>query len=386
MTRVVLMKANLFKLGGLEKYTLRLAKRFSERGCQVTILTTGQESKDTSKAATLPLDVVFLPCKQFFSFGKLRKFDLECQNWLKKHPHEIVFGTDRHSQQTHYRAGNGVHAEYLSKRREAESSLKTLSFPFNPLHRTILQYEKQTYGNPHTRTIFTNSQMVKNEVLKHYQTDEQRIKVIHNGVEWQEMTQDFDSWESNRASLIDELRLGIRDFQLLFIGNGYRRKGLQHLLKALSCIDHPFHLSVLGKDKEAKEFQKMSRELGLEKKVTFLGQRCDIRKFYQLADAVAIPSLYDPFANVTIEAIAMGVPVITSKYNGASEIITSINGQIVEELLETPSLVNALKKAFECPKKPSCATKIRDSVKHLEFNSQLDKMITQTLNTASHAC
>lgn len=382
MTSVALLKSNLFKLGGLEKYTLRLAKRFAERGCDVTILTTGPLSEeDKAKAAAYPFQIVPIVPIKSFGFAKLRHYDRNCQSWLKAHPHQIVFGTDRHSYQSHYRAGNGVHAEYLAKRIQSESFLKRLSFSINPLHRTILAFEKLTYESPLTETIFTNSYMVKQEILNHYRTPEAKIKVIHNGVEWEEMTHDFNQWSNQRELLQQELDLDASTFQFLFIGNGYQRKGLQYLLEGLSQLkDRNFHLSVLGKDKEIHRFKHLSQKLNLDKHVTFFGQRNDVRKFYQLADAVVIPSIYDPFANVTVEAIAMGVYVVSSKFNGASEVITDTNGCIINQLCAPDSVAEALQIALNHKKNDDSSFQIRNTIKYLEFNHQLDLMISHTLN------
>lgn len=381
MTSITLLKSNLFKLGGLEKYTLRLAKRFAERGCNVTILTTGPLSEeDKAKAAGYPFQIIPFKPGHFLSFSKLSEFDKNCQKWLTQNPQQIIFGTDRHSLQTHYRAGNGVHAEYLAKRKLTEPFLKRLSFALNPLHRTILSYEKLTYESPVTKTIFTNSHMVKNEILNHYNTSESKVAVIHNGVEWEEMHKDFADLSSQRATFSAELNLDPEYFQFLFIGNGYQRKGLHILLEGLSQLkNRNFHLSVIGKDKEANRFKQLSKSFGLEKHVTFFGQRNDVRRFYQLADAVVIPSIYDPFANVTVEAMAMGVYAVSSTSNGASEVISDVNGCLIKDLASKDAVIEALEKALNHRKTQDSSLQIRNSIRYLEFNHQLDLMVSHTL-------
>ena len=160
-------------------------------------------------------------------------------------------------------------------------------FSLNPLHRLILKLEKQAFENPDLKLLFTNSHMVRNEILEHYQVDPNKIRVIHNGVEWNEMQSDFDSWESNRLKLARKRGLNLNRYQFLFIGHNYRRKGLAKLLKALSLLfNRDFDLSVVGAEKHLKEFQQLTIQLKLQNHVHFFGPQKDTRSFYQIADAL----------------------------------------------------------------------------------------------------
>lgn len=382
MKKVCLLRSNLSHVGGIEKYTLRLAKGFVEKGCEVTILTTGDVS-------TLPA-----PCSNFhmttlgklssIGFLRIRQFDQLCKRWLKDHSDiEVVFGMDRNSYQTHIRAGNGVHAAYLKRRLQYESSLKKLSFRFNPLHQMILHYERLSFENPQLIKLFTNSHMVRREVLEHYKIDEQKVQVLHNRVEWHEMQKPFEEWERKREENRVAFGLSRDSFHFLFIGNGYRRKGLEVLLRSLSTLrEYDFQLSVIGKDKtqEIRYFDVLTEQLGLKEKVKFFGVRKDVISFYQVADALVIPSFYDPFANVTVEALAMGLFVVSSSSNGGSEILSSSNGIVVENIFDIGSLVFALKEAMRYPKTSGRSLTIRNSVKHLDFSLCQLKDITLTQN------
>jgi UDP-glucose:(heptosyl)LPS alpha-1,3-glucosyltransferase len=84
-----------------------------------------------------------------------------------------------------------------------------------------------------------------------------------------------------------------------------------------------------------------------------------------------IPSFYDPFANVTIEALAMGLFVLSSKQNGGHEILTQENGKLIEDLLDLETMIDALKIAMQKKKTGKSSQLIRDSVKHLDFSNQM---------------
>jgi UDP-glucose:(heptosyl)LPS alpha-1,3-glucosyltransferase len=354
---VVLLKTQAKNQGGLEKTAARIGQAFVERGHQVAWLTT-----DALKPSRMP------------SFIRLKQFDRFTKTWLEEHPADIVFGFDRTTHQTHLRAGNGVHAAYLQSRIALEGKLKYYSCLINPLHRTILSIEKQAFESPLLQKIFTNSHMVKKQILDRYNVDAEKIQVIHNGVEWHEMQKDFDLWPEKKILHAQKLGVQPKHFHLLFIGHGYKRKGLDQLLAALAQLaPKEVHLSVIGSDKHIERYRAKAQTLGLS--ATFWGPRKDVQAFYQLADALVIPSFYDPFANVTVEALAMGLNVISSKHNGGHEILTSETGHVIEDLSSVDSLVEALQMALHRPKTVFSAALQRRSVKHLDFSIQLSTLI-----------
>ncbi|MCH9627084.1 MAG: D-inositol-3-phosphate glycosyltransferase [Chlamydiales bacterium] len=357
MTSVVLLKSRLSHRGGLEKYTRRLAEAFEKKGCAVTILTTGEPSSWNS------IEVISLAPTSKFSLYHLRRFDLLCKKWLQKHPQEVVFGMERTSYQTHYRAGSGVHACYLKRRLLTDSWFKRLSFRFNPLHRYLLQVEKNAFEAPTLQALFTNSHLVKREILDTYATPAEKIHVVHNGVEWTEKEAPFQA-------TFQKPRSG--PYHFLFVGNGFKRKGLEFLLKGLATFQAPFQLTVVGKDKNLSYYKKLAYGLP----VRFVGSQKEVTPFYQAADALVIPSIYDPFSNVTLEALAMGLFVVSSTFNGGHEVLGEQSGTLIQNLNQPQE---ALARALQFPKTPESASRIRQSIKELDFSKQLDKIVRLTL-------
>ncbi len=371
-TLVTLIKSELFKQGGLEKYTWQIARDFCNLGSPVTLLTSGNPTPPFSHPL---LHLVSLPICHHPSCLGILHFDKACHDYIQRHPTPIVFSLDRNRFQTHLRAGNGVHAAYLQKR---EPSLgKKLSFSLNPLHQTLLSLEKRAFEHPELKLLFTNSFMVKREILEHYRTQESKIAVVHNGVEWERMGAPFSRWQEGRAQLFQEKGLDPTAFQFLFIGHNFLRKGLEKLLYALAFMKkEDFQLSVVGKEKNLPFFLSLSRKLGISSKVFFLGQQENSLPFYQMADALVVPSLYDPFANVTLEALAMGLFVLSSRHNGGHEILTSEKGAILNDLNDPALFAEELKKTLTKRKTPESASRIRESVAYLDFSHQL-RLITQ---------
>lgn len=375
--RVALLKTGGKRQGGLEKYTCRLAEAFVARGCQVTLLTTGE-----GVHGNLPpeADVVSLGPQRWLSFAHVWEFNRLCHRWLNNNPQDIVFGMDRTTHQTHYRAGNGVHAAYLSRRKDTEGILKRISLTYNPLHNLILRYEKQAFEHPGLRVLFTNSHMVKQEILSHYNVNSERIQVVHNGVQWKAWEEPFKEWPKQRLEHLAIAGLDPSKYQLLFVGHGYRRKGLVsllHGLRALDCKD--VQLSVVGRDKDVPRYLGLVQHLGLKDQVFFYGQQAMMLPFYQAADALVIPSLYDPFANVTLEAMAMGLYVVTSRENGASEVLKPHSGCRIAKVQDPDSIAEALRQALQHPKTVGSAQHIRNEAQAFDFSLQLSKLVDKTL-------
>jgi UDP-glucose:(heptosyl)LPS alpha-1,3-glucosyltransferase len=378
---VILLKSQVAQHGGLEKHASRIAHGFLERGMDVSILSTGSQRDPLHHP---DVAVHFVKTCRWPAFRRMEQFDSFVSDWLKDHPAEIVFGMDRNRFQTHYRAGNGVHAAFLQSRRWTDGWLKQATFFINPLHMKILELEKRAFENPALQKLFTNSHMVRQEILRYYRTDPKKIEVIHNGVEWVEMEKDFAEWEAKREPIALERGLDPSHFHFLFIGNGYLRKGLKQLMRALAHLNGDCHLLVIGKDSRQKEYEALAQNLHICHRVHFFGPQKEIRPFYQLADALVIPSFYDPFANVTVEALAMGLFVVSSKSNGGHEILTPDNGAVIQDLLDLDSIREALTVALGHPKTRIRSSEIRQSVRHLDFSNQIHRLIDSCLASSPY--
>ena len=374
---IVLLKSHFDTYGGLEKYSWRIAQIFAKKNFLVKILTTG---KITPHFSHPNISFHSFSPLSWPSFYRLENFDYLCQQWIKENPSKIIFGMDRNSFQTHLRAGNGSHLAYLHSRNKSDSFLHRSIRFFHPFHRKILSMEKKAFENSKLKKLITNSHMVKKQILHYYSIDPKKIVVIHNGVEWQEMEKSFFLWKEKKQNLLKKFSLPENVYHFLFIGNGFLRKGLKPLLQACSLIKHlPFHLTVVGKEKNFKNFIYLKNRLRLQEKVTFFSQRSDIISFYQYADSLVIPSFYDPFANVTVEALAMGLFVVSSKTNGGHEVLNEKNGVIIEDIYNIDSIKTSLEIAIKYPKTTLSAKNIRNNIKYLDFAHQLEKIVSITL-------
>ncbi len=344
---------------------------FIAHGCETTLLS-ASDGVPVFEGAK----VEHLPLKGLFGFERLKTWDKITKDYSNRYSADCVFSLDRITCPTHIRAGNGVHAAYLQRR--SSSLLKRCSFRINPLHRTLLRLEKTALSSPHMRRIIVNSKMVGQEMQEFYGTDSSKIAVCHNGVEWQEMASDFAEWKDTREDLRQELALPRDPFLFLFAGHHYQRKGLDYVIHALANMKEP-HLLVVGKEAKLPRYQGLVHRLGLEKRIHFLGPRQDMRRLYAASDALVVPSLYDPFANVTVEALAMGLFVVSSRFNGGKEILNPSSGTVIEDLFDPCSVQAALENAMLHPKTLHSAEAIRSQYASLDFSIQLPYLIQECL-------
>jgi len=239
-----------------------------------------------------------------------------------------------------YRAGDGVHRAWLAYRSKFEMPLQRFSRVLNRKHREILQLEEALFAKAGTGRVIANSEMVKREIVDFYNCPPEKIDVVRTGIPLDQFHFDSDNREKSRAAL----NLQPDEIALLFAGSGWERKGLRFAIEAIELCRNPkMILLVAGRGDERLYKTKRLRFLR-EEPVRFLGEIVDLRPIYAAADIFILPSIYDPFSNACLEALACGLPVITTKSNGFSEVINdSVHGSIVNVANDTISLGNAIR-------------------------------------------
>ena len=154
----------------------------------------------------------------------------------------------------------------------------------------------------------------------------------------------------NRPDVRTQLGIDENAFSLVMVGNDWKKKGLVALIEALAQLKElPLVLVVAGKDDSAP-YQSRIRELGLERKVKFCPSRADVQWYYAAADVYVGPSLEDTFAQPPAEAMACGLPVITTATNGTAEIMTDgVDGLILQDPNDVAGLAERIRWLYEHP-------------------------------------
>jgi UDP-glucose:(heptosyl)LPS alpha-1,3-glucosyltransferase len=193
--------------------------------------------------------------------------------------------------------------------------------------------EKERYKKKNYKKIITNSKMVKQELIHHYNIPNEDLIVIYNGVD----TQLFHP--SNKEKYNEEVRkefnIGKDDILILYVGSGYRRKGVEFIIRSSELVKRRglkrCKYMIVGREKHMRRYEKLAIECGVGGEIIFAGKQSRMERFYGAADIFLFPTLYDPFPTVCLEAMASGVPVITSKFAGASEIMKDCKDSLILE-------------------------------------------------------
>ena len=243
-----------------------------------------------------------------------------------------------------YRAGDGVHAEWLEIRRAAAPSLQRLGIALNLYHRYVCAAERAMFAHPALRAVICNSAMVRGEIAQRFGLDARKLHVIYNGVDLAH----FHPRE--RARLRAQARAGLGvddgDFVFLFVGSGFWRKGLDAAIDALAASgEASFRLLVAGRDRDGARFAARATVAGLGGRLRLLGGCDDVRPLYAAADCFLLPTRYDPFPNTALEALAMGLPVIVGRRSGAAELVRAGQNGWTCDPADVPGLARLLREA-----------------------------------------
>jgi UDP-glucose:(heptosyl)LPS alpha-1,3-glucosyltransferase len=332
--KLAFIKKKFLIHGGAERYLQTLTGHLRKEGHEIHIFANqwaGKEGIAFHKVGVVSLNSFLSTVTFGRNAARAIKKDLEF---------DCVISFERTNCQDIYRAGEGCHAEWLKIRATIEPLYKKMSFKLNPLHLALLDIERKLFSD--TRLIIANSRMVKDQIVRHYSVPEERLATIYNGVDLVRFSQD----NRERWRRVVRERLGISDGSklVLFVGTGFRRKGLGTLIDAISLAkDEDLKVLVIGKDNFGS-FRKRAERKGVDDRIVFLGPRKEIEEFYGAADIFVLPTLYDPFSNATLEAMASGLPVVTTKNNGAGELVE--NGQegfVVSSLFDALEFSEALR-------------------------------------------
>ena len=211
-------------------------------------------------------------------------------------------------------------------------------------YRLIQFLEGRVYPNPATPLAVVSRKVASD--LSHYYGRTDHVRVIYGGLDLSRFNP--ERRHSLRPAARGSFGLGENDFVLLLIGNGWKNKGLSTLLESAGMLRDPrLTIFVAGQDNPAPYHAAIECH-HLNECVRFLPPRHDVEFFYAAADAYVGPSLEDAFAQPPAEAMASGLPVITSRNNGGAEIIShGSDGLILEDPEDVRTLAEYIHKLLE---------------------------------------
>src|SRR5262245_45530453 len=359
--KIALVRRGYSRSGGAESYLKRLARGIAE-ACHGVQLIAGDDWPDDQWPFG---EIKRLRAKSVIGFAN----ELE---QIRPQLHcDVLFSLERVWSCEVYRAGDGVHRAWLARRRRFEVPLKQFVRAAGRKHRDLLHLEESLFEECSAGRVIAASQMVADEITGVYDYPADRIDLVHNGVPLDRFRFDPELREKSR----EEFNLKPDQLALLFAGSGWERKGLLFAIEAMAlCKDREMRLLVAGRG-DARPYKTTRLRFWREDPLRFLGEVADLAPVYAAADIFILPTIYDPFSNACLEALACGLPVITTHSNGFSEIIEdSVHGSIVDQ-----ADLLALRDAIRLWSNPSRRVAARSTNRQLAAQFDISKNIEETL-------
>ncbi len=308
------------KKGGAERYLVDLCARMAAEGHEVHVYTEHHDEEDPTIYFHLVRTIPFPRSARLLSFAIRATREIENGNY------DITFGVGNTLKADILQPHGGVHWAWFWRSLRAYENpilktVKLLGRIFSVKQWVNGWVENSPYQPKRLRAVIAISDMVKQDMMRWYQIPEERIHVVYNGV-------DIERFHPRNRRYREEIRRrhGIKDeFVLLFVSNNFRMKGLVSLIKALAGTKKenspPFRLFVLGRDRQ-ESYSVLARQMGVSEEVIFVGSSDEPEKYYGASDLLVHPTFYDACSLTVLEALASGLPVITTCFNGAGGIIT----------------------------------------------------------------
>ena len=332
--KILLIRKQYNFVGGAERYLESLISELVDRNLEVHLLClewAGRHPPD--------LRIHHLPDGRPFHFWENVVFARHAEQFVRRgYSFDVVFSLERTLLQDIYRAGDGLHQVWVERKKQFSAVLERAAMVFNPMHATMAALERCTFDPNRTGYVIANSLMVKKEIATRTSFPESRVEVIPNGVDISKFT---PPGENRKRNIRRKYNLPDDKFVFLLVGSGFFRKGVRFAAEFIKRLRRPdVLLWVVGRGTLPANAD--PRWVRHQQSVT------SISEVYRAADAFILPTLYDPFANVTLEAMATGLPVITTAFNGASDFIKEGDeGWVWNDLNDVETIVEKAQPLFK---------------------------------------
>lgn len=372
--KIAVVRQRYNPYGGAERFVERALSALVREGAEVTLITRSWEGAPQEGFRQKICD----PGYSRILGGRAardRSFTACAQQEIAEGGYNIVQAHERIPGCMIFRAGDGVHAAWLDHRARGQSASTRMLTRLSPFHRYILKQEAAMLTNPALKAVICNSTLVREEMRRYYDVPESKLVVIENGVDLECFHPRLSiEWRDRQRQA---LGIDADTPVFLYVGSGFERKGVPQLLAAIARMkSQQAQLVIVGQDRHQAVFERQAKTLGLEKRVMFTGPQKDVRPYYGMADAFVLPTRYDPMPNAALEAMACGLPIITSTTCGiASRVAAGINGFVCDALD-----VGQIAKHLDQLASPGITAAMRESAREAVIDLDLETMATKLIN------
>jgi UDP-glucose:(heptosyl)LPS alpha-1,3-glucosyltransferase len=325
--------------GGAETSTMQFAHHLSELGCKVTVLTM------TNIPSTPAMTIVPIPVMPALRSGRTWMFSRGADAYVRSHAFDIVHAITPCQTAVVYQPRGGTVPEILQRNRAMRSStvkrgLKWIGQRIDLKYRIMGRLERRLLARRPTPWVIAISRYVADQLKRHYRFDSGRVRLIFNGVDPDDSP--AEERQSHRTAIRRQFGLAADDMVLLTVAHNFKLKGVDRMIAALA---HPrvralgdVYAVIVGRDNPGP-LARQAADLGVADRAFFAGPSQRVNAFFHAADVLVHPTYYDPCSRVVLESLAAGLPVITTRYNGAAECLSDGREGYV---LDSPTDVDAL--------------------------------------------
>jgi len=355
------------KKGGAERYTYDLSTMLSKRGHDVFVF-----CADGVEVSGITL--VRLNTARFPRWLRSLSFALNHKKQARQFGLDVVLGFGNTLELDVYQSHGGIQRVWMEREiasydNPCERQLKAFLLKSSINQRAQQWIAEYPIKNNRYRRIVAISDMIKKQMIDYYDISENNIDVVYNGV-------DIHRFSPSRIGPGGPLKI-------LFSAGNFRLKGLSPLLSSLGELKKEtksFQLLVMGRGRKER-YKALIEKLNIQDHVTFLGERANPETIYQEAHILAHPTFYDACSLTTMEAMASGLPTITTKWNGASTLISADEGYVIDGPRNTAALCDAIRSLFDKDKRQRMgeAARLKMEKYTIEANTEKIESIMQEI-------
>lgn len=362
--------------GGAETSTVQFARHLAGLGCKVSVLTM------TNIPSTPAMTIVPVPTGPGSRATKTWVFARNAAKIARSRNFDVVHAITPCPAADVYQPRGGTVPEILERNRMLRASpvrrgLKWVGQRVDLKVRVQGRLERRLLERRPRPWVIAISRYVADQLTRHYRFDANRIRLIFNGVDPDE-TAGPQRHEERRA-IRRQFGLADDDLLLLTVAHNFKLKGVDRMIDALAHPTvrdlGPVYAIIVGRDNPGPP-ARLAARLGVSHRVLFAGPSQRVQAFLHAADVLVHPTWYDPCSRVVLEALAAGVPVITTRYNGAAECLTDgREGFVIDSPADRDALADRIARLADARQRERCARAAPAAVETLTMRRHAEQVL-----------
>ncbi|MFS1539657.1 MAG: glycosyltransferase family 4 protein [Candidatus Phlomobacter fragariae] len=321
-----------FPFGGLQRDFMQILTTCQKRGHKIRVYTMAWDGETPAH-----INVIIIPVKSHTNHGRNEAFYHQVKTHLTQHPADIIVGFNKMPGLDIYYAADVCYAEKVEKE-------KGSFYKLTKRYKHYIAYEKAVFNaNSHTKLLMLTQPQV-DDFKKHYKTPDARFYLLPPGID---PSRKYDQQIIDAKPIYRKKNAISEDqFLLLQVGSDFKRKGIDRTLKSIAVLPHIIRnktmLMVVGQD-DPTRYQHLAKKLDIHKQVSFFQGRNDIAELMAAANMLIHPAYQEAAGIVLVEAIAAGLPIITTEVCGYATYVKRANcGIVIDEPYRQENLNNYL--------------------------------------------